>query len=82
MVNAQHAFFIEDIALLKTKKRKKRCLGHGLHLPLTARVYMFDEAPATKAPTASLVSGPSFFRIPGLAWSKRVNSKMPFAPAM
>jgi len=26
MVNAPHAFFIEDMALLKTKKRKKRCL--------------------------------------------------------
>ena len=53
-----------------------------LEASLVALVYMFDETPATSPPIASFVIGPSFFRMPGLAWSKRINSKIPFAPAM
>lgn len=53
-----------------------------LEASLVALVYMFDETPATSPPIASFVIGPSFLRMPGLAWSKRINSKIPFAPAM
>lgn len=56
-------------------------LNH-LSLRLSALVYIFDEQPAISPPIASFTIGPSLFNIPGLFWSKRMNSKIPLAPAM
>ena len=59
-------------------KRKIYCFDASRN----ARVYIFEDTPATNPPIASFEIAPSRFKIPGLAWSNRVNSNTPFTPAI